>query len=53
MTSNYSIWKLIMEDIIYSKDLHDPIKGDSTKSKDKSKEEWKMKNRKVIGYIIQ
>ena len=24
--SNYSIWKPMMEDILYCKDLHDPIR---------------------------
>ena len=28
---NYSIWKLMMEDVLYYKDLHDPIEGDSAK----------------------
>ena len=29
--SNYSIWKSMMEDVLYYKDLHDLIKGDSAK----------------------
>ena len=29
--SNYSIWKPMMENVLYCKDLHDPIKGDSVK----------------------
>ena len=29
--SNYSIWKPMMEDIIYCKDLHNLIEGDSAK----------------------
>ena len=35
-----------MEDILYCKDLLDPIDGDSAK-------DWEMKNRKTIGYIRQ
>ena len=33
---NYSIWKLMMEDVLYCKDLHDPIEGDSAKPSDMS-----------------
>ena len=29
--SNYSIWKSMMEDVLYCKDLHDPIEGDNAK----------------------
>ena len=29
--SNYSIWKPMMEDVLYCKDLHDLIEGDSAK----------------------
>ena len=28
---NFSIWKLMMEGILYFKDFHGPIKGDSAK----------------------
>ena len=35
-TSNYSIWKPMMEDVFYCKDLHDPIEGDSAKPSDMS-----------------
>ena len=37
---NYSIWRLIMEDVLYCKDLHDPIKGDSAKPSDMSDRDW-------------
>ena len=33
-TSNYSIWKPMMEDVLYCKDLHDVIEGDSVKPSD-------------------
>ena len=39
-TSNYLIWKLMMEDVLYCKDLHDPIKGDSAKPSDMSDRDW-------------
>ena len=35
-TLNYSIWKPMMEDVLYYKDLHDAIKGDSAKPSDMS-----------------
>ena len=35
-SSNYSIWKSRMEDVLYTKDLYLPIYGDSKKSKDKN-----------------
>ena len=28
---NFSIWKLMMEGILYFKDFHGPIKGDNAK----------------------
>ena len=31
-SSNYSIWKPRMEDILYCKDLYAPIDGDKTKT---------------------
>ena len=37
---NYSIWRLIMEDVLCCKDLHDPIKGDSAKPSDMSDRDW-------------
>ena len=35
-SSNYSIWKPRMEDILYCKDLYAPIDGDNSKPKDMS-----------------
>ena len=29
--SNYLIWKPMMKDVLYCKDLHDPIEGDNAK----------------------
>ena len=31
MASSYLIWKSMMEDVLYYKDLHDPIVSDSAK----------------------
>ena len=36
LTSNYSIWKPMMKDVLYCNDLHDTIEGDSAKPSDMS-----------------
>ena len=51
--SNYSIWKPMMEDVLYCKDLHDPIEGDSAKPSDMSNRDWEKLNRKTIECIRQ
>ena len=51
--SNYSIWKPMMEDVLYCKDLYDLIEGDSAKPSDKSDKDWEKLNRKTIGCIRQ
>ena len=33
---NYSIWKPMMEDVLYCKDLDNPIEGDSAKQSEMS-----------------
>ncbi|XP_020258807.1 uncharacterized protein LOC109835233 [Asparagus officinalis] len=40
-----------MEDILYYKDLHDPIKGDEAKPEKMTNKEWEKQHKKVIGYI--
>ena len=34
--SNYSIWKQMMEDVLYCKDLHNPVEGDNAKPSEMS-----------------
>jgi transposase InsO family protein len=51
--SNYSIWKPMMEDVLYCKDLHDPIEGDSAKPSSMPDKEWAKMHRKTIGCIRQ
>ena len=51
--SNYSIWKPMMEDILYCRDLHDPIEGDSAKPSKMSDKDWEKLNRKTFGCIRQ
>ncbi|OMO51796.1 Reverse transcriptase, RNA-dependent DNA polymerase [Corchorus capsularis] len=50
-TTNYNIWKPMMEDHLYCKDLYDPILGDSGKPKDTSDDDWKKLDRKSLGTI--
>ena len=52
-SSNYSIWKPRMEDILYCKDLYAPIDGDNSKPKDMSEAEWKIMHRKTVALIRQ
>ena len=49
--SNYSIWKPMMEDVLYCKDLHDLIEGDSAKPSKMSNKDWEKLNRKTIACI--
>ena len=43
----------MIEDVLYYRDLHDPIKGDSAKPSDMSDREQEKLNRKTIGCIRQ
>ena len=43
----------MMEDVLYCKDLHEPIEGDSVKPSDMSDRDWEKLNRKIIGCIRQ
>ena len=43
----------MMKDALYSKDLHDPIKGDSAKPSEMSDKDWEKLNRKTIRCIRQ
>ena len=53
ISSNYSIWKPRMEDILYCKDLYAPIDGNKSKPKDMSEAEWKIMHRKTVALIRQ
>ena len=52
-TSNYSIWKPMIEDVLYCKHLHGPIEGDSAMPSDMSNRDWKKLNRLTIECIRQ
>ncbi|CAL5350460.1 unnamed protein product [Camellia sinensis] len=51
--SNYAIWKPRMEDVLYCRDLFDPIELNGVKPPTEKDEDWKRKNRKTIGQIRQ
>ncbi|KAL6328683.1 hypothetical protein AAG906_003368 [Vitis piasezkii] len=51
--SNYSIWNTKMEDILYCKELFEPIKCKGYKPITTTEDEWKKLNRKTIGQIRQ
>lgn len=42
-----------MEDILYCKDLHDPIVGDSARPSNVTEKDREEMHRKTIGYIRQ
>lgn len=50
-SSNYSIWKPKMLDILYCKDLYEPVEGDGTKPTETEEKDWKIINRKAVGLI--
>lgn len=52
-SSNYAIWKPRMEDILYCKDLYEPIHGDEARPKEKTDKEWEIMNRKTVVQIRQ
>ena len=51
--SNWAIWKARMEDFLYCKDLQGPLLGNSAKLEKMSMKEWRILNRKTVGYIRQ
>ncbi|KAL9409064.1 hypothetical protein AB3S75_047449 [Citrus x aurantiifolia] len=48
---NYGIWKSRIEDLLYMKDLHEPIEGDEVKPADIDDKKWAQLNQKVVGTI--
>ena len=47
--SDFSFWKIQIEDYLYQKDLHEPLTG--VKSESMMKEKWKLKDRQALGLI--
>ena len=52
-TTNYSLWKSMLEDLLNCKDLYDPIEGDNARSSDISDVDWKKLKKKTFGAIHQ
>ena len=52
-TTNYSLWKSMIEDLLNCKDLYDPIEGDNIKSSDMLDVDWKKLKKKTLGVIRQ
>ena len=52
-TTNYSLWKSMIEDILNCKDIYDPIEGDNIKSSDMLDAVWKKLKKKTLGVIRQ
>ena len=50
---NYLMWKAKMEDLLYCKDLAAPIENHGTKPMKIDEEDWKVLDRKVVGFIRQ
>lgn len=49
--SNYSIWKILIEDLLCCKDLFESIELKGIRLATKNEAEWKMIDRKVVGII--
>ena len=47
----YALWKPRMEDILFCKNLYDPLENKWDKPIAMKDEEWKKMNRKMIGLI--
>ncbi|GFZ04844.1 hypothetical protein Acr_17g0004160 [Actinidia rufa] len=51
--TNYAIWEPRMEDILFCKDLHDPLENKGEKPVVKKDKKWRKINRMTIGLIRQ
>jgi hypothetical protein len=52
-STNYSIWKPKMEDILYYKDMYDPVEKGDTKPDKVTDEDWNKLHRKAVSLIRQ
>ena len=52
-TTNYSLWKSMMEDLLNCKDLYDLIEGDNIKPSKMADVDWKKVKKKTLGSIRQ
>ena len=53
ISTDYSILKPKMEDILYYKDMYDPVEKGDTKPDKVTDEDWKKSHRKVVSLIRQ
>ena len=47
--SDFSFWKMQIEDYLYQKDLHEPLTA--VKTEFMIEEKWKLKDRQALGLI--
>ena len=47
--SDFSFWKMQIEDYLYQKDLHEPLTG--VKPESMTEEKWNLKDRQALGLI--
>ena len=48
---NYGIWKSMMEDLVYIKDLHEPIESEEVRPADLDYKKWAQLNQNVVDTI--
>ena len=53
ITTNYSLWKSTIKDLLNCNDLYDSSEGDNAKSSDMSNADWKKLKQKTLGVIRQ
>jgi gag-polypeptide of LTR copia-type len=51
INNNWQIWKSKMEDILYCKDLYEPVEGESAKPEEMTAANWNKLNRTAVGTI--
>ena len=50
--TNYSIWKIMMEDHLYYKDLYEPIEGDVVKLEKALEKDWTIMKKRTLAIIV-
>ena len=52
-SSNLSLWKGKMLDLLYCKEWHAPFECEEVKLSQMNEDKWKLLNRQVVGFIRQ
>ena len=47
----FGIWKFRIKDLLYMKDLHEPIKGEEARLADLNEKKWAQLNQNIVGTI--